>query len=91
MATVILTIEEAGRALLRHRATKARANFLFESAMHNTKRCDRLWNLYRAEHRRERSTRLLSAYEKSMRLFVRRMHDQRDLLIEVSTQLYLQG
>lgn len=91
MATILLTTEEAQAALLRFRAIRSRANFLFTSAIHNRRRADKAWGAWRAENDVVRCDRLLVLYNNALAKFYERMHEQRDLLIDVSKQLYLQG
>lgn len=91
MATIMLTTEEAQAALLRFRAIRSRANFLFTSAVHNRRRADKAWIAWRAETDQQRSDRLLQVYDRALVKFYERMHEQRDLLIETSKQLYHQG
>jgi hypothetical protein len=91
MATILLTTEEAQAAMKRHLAIKARANFLFKNAVHNRRRAEYAWSEWRKEEDLARETRMLALYNRALELFYRRMHEQRDLLIETSKQLYLQG
>ena len=91
MATLIMTTYEAGVAALRHRTIKARANFLFQNAVHNRRRADHLWKLWFNATDRKRDDKALRAYKTALEMFYRRMHEQRDLLIETSRTLYLKG
>lgn len=88
----MLTLEELAAARETMLRRRARATFLYHSALHFRRKADHLWAALRQHSLRGgHCGRHWQAYDRACRMFLTRLAEQKSLTIELVSNLYMRG